>query len=214
MSSNGQHATTLHWAGKLLSAEDVRTQVNGHREIIVSRVTIVTPLAADDLRARGVRILRGDVPKAESRKPIAGWGFAQDRPNATVQSAMQVMAREGMLFKELTSNDEPCSGPWAKALAECVARGECHGGVVFCHDPGLVCCVGNKLQGLRAASVNSVAQTAKAVLTLGVNLVAVEMPGRTFFELRQILRTLCTAAGGCPAALAGTLQELERHAHR
>ena len=178
-------------------------------------VTIVTPLAADDLRARGVRLLRGDGPKAESRESkAAAWGFAQDRPNATVQSAMQAMAREGMIFKELTASGEACSGPWAKALAECVARGECHGGVVFCHDPGLVCCVGNKLPGLRAASVNSVAQTAKAVLTLGVNLVAVEMPGRTFFELRQILRTLCAASGGCPAALASTLQELERHAHR
>lgn len=214
MSGNGQHTTTLHWAGKLLSADDVRTQVNGHREIIVSRVTIVTPLAADDLRARGVRLVRGDVVKIEKPTSPAAWGFAQDRPNSTVQSAIQALTREGMIFKELVSSGEPCSGPWAKALAECIARGECHGGVVFCHDPGLVCCVGNKLVGLRAASVNSVAQTARAVLTLGVNLVAVEMPGRTFFELRQILRTLCTASGGCPAALAGTLQELERHAHR
>lgn len=214
MSSNGQHAT-LHWDRKVLSAEDVRTQVNGHREIVVSRVTIVTPLAVDDLRARGVRLIRGDGPKAESREPkAAGWGFAQDRPNATVQSAMQAAAREGMIFKELNASGEPCSPSWAKALAECVSRGECHGGVVFCHDPGLVCCVGNKLPGLRAANVSGVAQTAKAVLTLGVNLVAVEMPGRTFFELRQILRTLCTASGGCPQALASTLQELERHANR
>lgn len=213
MSGNGQHAT-LHWAGKVLSAEDVRTQVNGHREIMVSRVTIVTPLAVDDLRARGVRLIRGDVVKPEKQAAPTAWGYAQDRPNATVQSAMQAAAREGMIFKELNASGEPCSPAWAKALAECVTRGECHGGVVFCYDPGLVCCVGNKLPGLRAANVSSVAQTAKAVLTLGVNLVAVEMPGRTFFELRQILRTLCTASSGCPQALASTLQELERHAHR
>jgi ribose 5-phosphate isomerase RpiB len=87
--------------------------------------------------------------------------------------------------------------------------------VLFCHDPGLVCCVANKLPGLRAAAVLTVAQAARATLQLGANLVAVEMPGRTFFEVRQILRTVCLSpAIACPAGVACTLQELDGHAHR
>ena len=93
-------------------------------------------------------------------------------------------------------------------------RGDCLGGVIFCGDPGLVCCVANKLAGLRAVPVATVAQAARATLTLGANLLVVEMPGRTFFEVRQVLRTLCEAAGGCPDGVACTLRELDGHAHR
>ena len=41
------------------------------------------------------------------------------------------------------------------------------------------------------------------------------VPGRTFFEVRQILRICCSvAAPACPPGLACTLKELEGHAHR
>jgi ribose 5-phosphate isomerase RpiB len=87
--------------------------------------------------------------------------------------------------------------------------------VIFCSDAGLLCCVANKVAGLRAAPANTVAQAARATLSLGANLIAVEMPGRTFFEVRQIIRTCCLAAPpACPAGVACTLQELDGHAHR
>ena len=98
-------------------------------------------------------------------------------------------------------------------MAECVARGDCCGGVVFCQDTSLICCVANKLPGLRAAPVSTIAQAARATLTLGANLLAVEAPGRTYFELRQMVRLLC-ASGACPDGPAATLRELDGHAHR
>jgi ribose 5-phosphate isomerase RpiB len=85
---------------------------------------------------------------------------------------------------------------------------------VFCADPSLVCCVINKVAGLRAAAVATVAQAARATLTLGANVLAVEMPGRTFFEVRQILRTLLVGEVMCPPGVACTLGELDGHAHR
>jgi len=64
-------------------------------------------------------------------------------------------------------------------------------------------------------AIVTVAQAARAALTLGTNLAAVEMPGRTFFEVRQILRTLCLpGAAACPDGVALTLRELDGHAHR
>jgi hypothetical protein len=140
------------------------------------------------------------------------WGIAQDRSHAMVQTALQALAREAAPLRELRG---PCVGlqcEWAKSLAECVARGDCCGGVVFCEDPELVCCVANKVPGLRAAAVTTVARAARATRTLGVNLLAVEMPGRTFFEVRQILRSLCQPA--CPDGVACTLRGLDGHAHR
>src|SRR5207237_632294 len=120
VSSEGQ---VLHWSGRLLCAEDLRRALNGHREVVLSPRTVVTPLAA--------------------------------------------------------------------GVAKFVAQGECKGSIVFCHDAGLLCCVANKLAGLRAVPVASAVQAARAGQFLGANLVATEVAGRTFFEIRQILRTIC-----------------------
>jgi hypothetical protein len=141
------------------------------------------------------------------------WGCGQDRPHVLVECALRSLRREGLDIQELPVGDPVCR--WARAVAECVVSGECAGGVLFCADPGLVCCVANKVPGLRAAAVTTVAQAARATLTLAANLLAVEMPGRTFFEVRQIMRTLYVASPrGCPDGVACTLEELDGHAHR
>jgi hypothetical protein len=204
----------LRWAGRVLTADDLRGRLNGHREIVLPSRAVVTPLAAEQLRANGVRVTRQSTAEAPAA-PSAAWGYAQERPNPLVGSAVQAAAREGLALKDLSRSGAPSTDRWAVALAECIAGGECRGGVVFCQDPGLVCCVANKREGLRAAAVVTVAQAARALLTLGANLVAVEMPGRTFFEVRQILRTLCAAGEpACPPGVACTLGEVEGRAHR
>jgi ribose 5-phosphate isomerase RpiB len=149
-----------------------------------------------------------------NRTAVPAWGCGADRNHIMVECAVRALQREGFGVKDLPAPGSlPCR--WAKAVAECVANGECAGGVLFCEDPGLVCCVANKVPGLRAVAVTTVGQAARATLTLAANLLVVEMPGRTFFEVRQILKTLCVAhAQRCPDGVAGTLRELDGHAHR
>jgi hypothetical protein len=207
----GEHV--LRWSGRVVAADDLRRSLNGHRELLVAPAAVITPLALEQLRERGVQIRREPAVKKAAAGPV--WGYAQDRPHPMVRSAVQALERDGLPWRELppAAPDAPCR--WAKALAECVSCGECKGGVVFCQDPGLVCCVANKVAGLRGVAVVTVAQAARAVLTLGPNLIAVEMPGRTFFEIRQILRVLCEPGqAACPPGVACTLQELDGHAHR
>ena len=79
---------------------------------------------------------------------------------------------------------------------------------------GLACCVANKVPGLRAVPVTTLQQAARATLNLAANLLVVEMPGRTFFEIRQTLRTLINLTHPCPDGVACTLTELDGHAHR
>jgi hypothetical protein len=219
MDGNGQLRETsadgqvLRWPGRVVAAEDLRRALNGHRELVLPPRAIITPLADEQLRANGVRVTRqvGHEPPAAA----ARWGYAQDRPHSLIRSAVQALAREGVTLEELRPKEAASLCRWAWVVAECVAGGECQGGVVFCEDAGLLCCVANKVAGLRAVPVATVAQAARATLTLGANLVAVEMPGRTFFEIRQIFRTLCLPGNiVCPPGVACTLQELDSHAHR
>jgi hypothetical protein len=208
MNDNGR---ALRWTGRVLAFDDVRRRLNGHGELILSPSTIVTPLAEDQLREQGMRIIReATTPPAVSRST---WGIAQDRPHPLIDSAVRSLDREGVALRPLPA----CDGlecRWAQAIGSCVQRGECCGGVIFCGDPGLVCCVANKTTGVRAAAVTTVSQAARATLTLGANVLAVEMPGRTYFEICQILRTLCRTAATCPPEVAATLGELDGHAHR
>ena len=220
MGSNGQllvpsaDGQVLHWMGRVVSAQELRRSLDGQRELVLPPRAVLTPSAVEHLRERGVRITRQAV---EPHQPAsaAPWGYAEERPHPAVKSALQALEREGVSLGELPARGETAPCRWARAVAECVARGKCRGGVIFAADAGLVCCVANKLPGLRAVAIVSVAQAARATLTLGANLVAVEMPGRTFFEVRQILRTLCGAyEPTCPPGVACTLEELDGHAHR
>jgi len=216
---NGQaDAKVLRWPGKLLSADDLRRHLRGHKELIVQRHAIVTPLAVDELKDRKVRLVREDmanVGKAKtSREFTEGLvAYAQERPAAIVAAAVQSLQREGVSLHAMPACDA-LAADWALELAECVARGECRSCVAFCSDPGLVCCVANKKPGLRAAAVADVVQAARAVRGLGSNLLALEMPGRTLFEVRQVLLMLHKATSACPAEVAELFQELDGHAHR
>jgi hypothetical protein len=176
--------------------------------LLVPRQAILTPNAMDELRQRGVIVER------ESEAPITtGWGYGQDWPHPMVQSALQALEREGLLLRPLSSSNTTLPGVWARDVAGFVARGECTGVVVFCENPAVMCCVANKVAGLRAAAVTTLVQLGRALQTLAPNLIAVEMPGRTFFEVRQILGTVCTTRT-CPNDIAQTLKELDGHAHR
>src|SRR5262249_12696834 len=124
MSANGQpreknpEARVLRWSGRVLSSSDVAHSLNGHRELVLSPRTVVTPLAAEELSDRGVTYRRDplEVPAA----PASEWGYAQDRPHPLVRSAVQALERDGLVLREMDTkiNDSPWN--WAKALAECV----------------------------------------------------------------------------------------------
>jgi ribose 5-phosphate isomerase RpiB len=201
----------------VVTAEDLRQHLNGHRALVLDTGTIVTPLAEDHLRTHGIRVMRRgleNLPETVHRTQTS-WGLAQDQTYPVVSSVVAGLKREGLAFRDLSGKDRASPCRWARSLAECIAGGECQGGILFCQEPGLICCVANKVAGLRAVAATTVADADRACHLLAPNLVAVTMPGRTFFEVRQILRTLCRPQGWeCPAEPAVILQELDGHAHR
>lgn len=213
MSATGQSDGVLHWPNRVVAVEDLRRRLNGHRELLLPPQTVVTPLALEELRTRGIPVRQEDETPTQATKLL--WGYAQDRAYAMVPSAARALQRAGLALKELPGGERTAAHAWARAVAECVARGECLGGVLFCDNPALVCCVANKVAGLRAAAVATISQAAQALHSFAPNLVAVEMPGRTFFEIRQMLRTFCQSGlPRCPDDAAGMLRELDGHAHR
>jgi ribose 5-phosphate isomerase B len=220
-SENGCQCGTKHvlrWTKPVLTADDLRTSLNGHRTVTLTARAIVTPLAADWLRHHDIQVERGSgcgcqVPETSRSLQKQRLGCAQERAYPMVQSALRTLDRNGVAIVDMPTVGQ--ADRWARAVGECIARGDCCGGAVFCSDASLVCCVANKVPGLRAAAVATVDQATRATYSLGANLLIVEMPGKTFFEVRQILATLCaTPTNACPTNVACTLRELDGHAHR
>jgi hypothetical protein len=141
------------------------------------------------------------------------WGYAvEGTPSTMLQVVLRSLSRNGGRPEPLPEcNGDACG--WVRQVAECLQNGRCRAAVLFCADAGLACCVANKVPGVRAAAVWTVAQAARALERLGANLLVVEMAGRTYFECREMLR-LCQSGAACPEGVACVLRELDGHAHR
>ncbi|MBI1830097.1 MAG: hypothetical protein HYR84_01440 [Planctomycetes bacterium] len=197
----------LCWPKKLLSAEDLRRHLTSQREVLVLPKTVITPLAADELKAKGVRVrFQATNGAEESKAPANAWAYAMDKPDATVASAVQALGRDGIVLAQVDFTDPRRFAQWIVS--------ERRGGIAFCGDPATLCCIANKIAGVRAAAVVSVAQIVGIKKRLAANVFAIEPAGRTFFEVRQMLKAIVTGDSNCPAEIAKVLQELDGHAHR
>jgi hypothetical protein len=200
--------SVLCWPKRLLSADDLRRHLTGQRELLLLPRTVITPLAADELRAKGVRILWEAPESKEEKTPKQGtWLYAQEKSDALIASAIQALERDGITLT-------PCDGASARSIAKAILAADHLGGILFCGDPVTACCIANKIAGVRAGAISNSAQALRAQKNLGANLFAIAFPGPTFFELRQMLRTIATGAPRCPDAVANLLKELDGHAHR
>jgi hypothetical protein len=198
--------SVLCWPKRLLSAEDLRRHLTSQRELVLLPRTVVTPLAADELRARGIRVL-WDSAK-EAKKPTSGsWLYAQEKTDGAVAAAIQALTRDGITLT--LYNDSS-----ARGLAASIGAMKQPGAVLFCSDPATACCIANKISGVRAGAAANNAQVSRLQKNLGANLFAIEIPGPTFFELRQMLRTIVSRQPKCGDGIDKILTELDGHAHR
>lgn len=196
----------MHWPNRVVSAMDLERLGHEVSSLVLPVGAIVTPSAHDWLRAHGVSttIKSGGGETAKS----TGWRYAVERPFAVVVSVLESLRKDGLV---LTQSSERMSsvGEWAKSLASELELGYCRGMVAFTSDPAVASCVANKGAVIRAASVATVQQAERAIRGLGANWLAVEMPGRSFFELRQIVRMAAKSSGECPADVAKVVVEMK-----
>lgn len=199
--------SSLVWSARLLTWEALRAQLNGQRTLVVSPHTLVTPLVVDELRARGIALSRaGEIaPMERTTQARAEIGYAQEKPDPIVSGAIAALAREGITLAEWKPTGKDLAA-WSWSLGLLAKQGR---GLVFASDAALVCCVAGKVAGVRPAMVLSVSQAARSLKVFAANLLAVEMPGRTFFEVKQIARLLAAGVASTPPHIAKVLGELD-----
>lgn len=198
------------WPNKVLTVTDLERHWRGQSNLVASFDLIVTPLAWDFIKQRRISLQQSRRPEGPE---IGIWGCGQDEDYAVVATALSVLRREQIEFRDFCRKDSEMT-IWCKEVSVWVTTGHCQGMVVFSRQPGLICCLANKIPGVRAVPVSTMRQAANATMEVGANLLAIEMPGRTFFEIRQILRLVVEiGTPSCPTPLAKTLTELDGYAH-
>jgi hypothetical protein len=216
MSGAAKNGTTvLCWPGRLLSEEDLRRHWASQVELVLGPRTIVTPLAWDWLKARKVHVRRDEPSSQKAAAPSsdAAWGYASASTAKEVAAAARALALDGRKLRRIELASGPLPGQ-VRGLAKTVVAGDPQGICLFCEEPGIVACLANKTSGVRAANPASFAHLASLQKLLGPNFYAIGVPGRTYFELRQLLRRATDVAPACPESLRPALTELDGHAHR
>src|SRR5215472_3237034 len=97
MSDNGTNgdARVLRWTGKLFSADDLRRHWKDQRELVLPPGALITPLALDELRSRGVNVKRQEAvssPPSDGGK--SGWAYWVEQANPVVSAAVAALERE------------------------------------------------------------------------------------------------------------------------
>lgn len=173
----------------VVTAETLEQRLNGHAQLTIGRRTILTPSARDVLRARGIDWSRrtGSKP-ADSGTGAGTWLAIISRTTPAVE---QLIAESAAVWRsELSGTAEEAAG---RAIAA-ACRGEAAGVVVFSDRPEAAACRANRNPGIRAAAVLDAAGVAAAVRNMGANVLCFDPEGRSYFDLRNILRAF-TATG-------------------
>ena len=161
-------------------------------EIYVPAGTVVTPLALDFLKHRGVavRVASGREAAAALARRRGDWGFA-------IESAREPGLAAALRRRWLAGPDWAEVAADAAGAARWVLDGEGRGALVVADEASVATWRANQVRGIRAATVGDVDQAARAARHLGANLLVVEPAARSIHLIGQIADRL--RAAGAPA---------------
>jgi len=184
-------------------------------DLRLAKDAIITPAARDWLKEHAVPVTWEESAGSDSAGSLA----AVMNPALPELRAMRTMLDRVGGLKEVL---EPPPGPIGLAsatgrLCTMISRREVARGVVFAQDGALPVCIANKYAGIRAALGVNVPMVEEACRQLGINVLVIEYPRQTTYQVKQMIDRLKTAPAAASAETAAVIAALEQgggHADR
>ena len=185
--SNGH---SLFVADPVITEDVLQCQLNGATAINIGAKSIVTPSGRDFLRTHKISWTRQAtaISTSGTSRWLAVIVQSADSISAALDDASH--SQSGTWKSDLAGSAEEAADLAVSALC----RAESDGGVVFAAHAHLAACRANRNKQVRAAVVNDVASITAVAQAMGVNLLAISPAGKSYFEIRNMLRAF-TAAG-------------------
>jgi hypothetical protein len=167
----------LAFAGRLLGQRFVESIDPEIREIRVGPATVVTPIARDMLKRRGIAVRVASDPEASRR---GEWGFVLEEGVALADAIRRGIATGPDHWGEI--------GRDAAEAARWVAEGDGRGAAVVTDEASVACWLSARVPGVRSAAPADSDAVARAVDRLGANLIVIEPRGHSIPSLLHCLK--------------------------
>ena len=178
-------STVIELLGPIITADLLDQSLKAGQSLRIGRNSILTPSARDWLNSKRMSWTRQDKSGNTSGGPRAKWQIILQTVTPTVRSLHEGLRRLSDGWKiELVG--QPLEA--AKLATNLVATAECDGVVVFTEQAELIACQANRNERVRAAVMQNSKQWEHVMQTLSANVVCISPIGRTFIELRNLLR--------------------------
>lgn len=191
-------ATPVEVSAAVITADLLAKQVAGVREIRIGEKSILTPAAADWLKAKRITWTRGRSPAPST---IASPGSS--RWCLILQSATPVVSGvKDWLLKQSTGWRAELSGTVGEAVEQAiglVAKAEVQGAVIITEAPEVAACRANRNGAIRAAAVAGRSSWTPIRSQLSPNVVCVRPSGLAFMELRNLLKDIGESSPAIPS---------------
>ena len=176
------------------------------QEIRLAKNALITPAARDWMKEHAVLIAWEDEATAAGDLAVV-----MDASLTELRSVRAMLDRAGGLVDVI----EPAGGKSGIAAATrrlCgkIARKEVARGVVFAQDGALPVCIANKHVGVRAALGTDVPAVEEACRELGINVLVIEYPTRTVFQMKQMIERMRNGASSAKAQTAAMIADIEK----
>jgi hypothetical protein len=173
------------FAGRLFGARQVEALSAETNEIQLAPSTVITPLARDLLKRRGIAVTR--VARLKVERP-GEWGFAVEVESGVTESLRRSWLDSSVLWSDLGSDVDQ--------VARWVAEQSDRGALVLTPQASVAHWRAGLVAEVRPATVDDSDSIARAVRFLGTNLIVIEPTGRTIHELKSMADAF--RAGGAP----------------
>jgi hypothetical protein len=181
---------------RVVTLESIAGKLRGAKQLTVPPGALVTPSVRDELRRKGIELVRGSQATAGKELPrvLLVAGRTRHDPAATVEW----LTKQGI---DVSRESFDCMIAATDTLAAAVAAGRFLG-VLWTRHTAIGLCLANRLAGVRAVLAGGVAPTAAAISAVGANVLIVDPTSGSDYEKKQILSDFCL--GGireCPQDL-------------
>lgn len=183
----------------VITADMLESAVRPGQTLRIGRTSILTPSARDWLQSKRTTWSRQDKAAANGggSSNRAKWQIILQTVTPTVRALHEGLKRLSDGWKiELVGQPAEASS----MATHLISTSECDGVVIFTEQAELVACRANRNERVRAAVMQSSKQWEQVIRTLSANVVCISPIGRTFVELRNLLRE---CGGQRPKAPAG-----------
>ncbi len=167
--------------------EDVLADIttNG-KPIQIGPQAVLTPTARDFLKSHNVNWIRAAAGGATSTTRC--WkAFIVQETEAAKQAIAELQRSTSVTWQQELAD---CTDQAAQAAIDAICRAECEGVVILAKAAQRVACLANRNERVRASVVTDVRSVGTIRKCLGANVYVVCPRGRSFVELRNILRAV------------------------